>query len=70
MIDEEILSVVKEIREKLGYAVKLSSVEITKTTRGYTWTVKTYAENPELACEKSVKIDEELKKKFPSEVLK
>jgi len=33
MIDEEILSVVKEIREKLGYAEKLSSVEITKTTR-------------------------------------
>jgi len=38
--------------------------EITHTTKGDTWKVKVYDENPEIAYNTSVDIDEKLRKKY------
>jgi len=43
------------------------SIEVTKTTRGYTFSVKKYSKDLNTALKEIGPIIEELKRKFPSE---
>lgn len=42
----------------------LSSVKIIKNTKGYNWEVKIYDENPEIAKNTAMDINEQLQKKY------
>ena len=45
----------------------VSSIEITKNSKGYNWKIKIYNDDTQLALKQALQRNEELKKKFVSE---
>lgn len=42
----------------------LSSVKLIRNSKGYNWEVKIYDENPEIAANTAIEIEEKLQKKY------